>query len=114
MNVLRSIGAVLGGYLVFLVSAVALFQVAKRPPGVWPGLGFAAFSILYGAAFAMAAGWVAARLAPRSPLAHAGVVAGLLATIACVSMLAQMRQASHWSQWAAILLFAPAAVIGGV
>jgi hypothetical protein len=113
MSVVRSVCAVMGGYLVFAISAVFLFQAAKRPPGVWPGAGFAAFSIAYGAAFAMLAGWIAVRVAPKAPLVHASVLALLLALIALVSMLAQMNKPSHWSQWAAILLFAPAVLMGG-
>lgn len=63
---IRSIGAVIGAYLVFTISTVLLFSKSGRPPEVWPGFPFAAFSILYGAMFAILAGVLAARLAPRA------------------------------------------------
>jgi uncharacterized membrane protein AbrB (regulator of aidB expression) len=109
---LRSIGAVIGGYLVFTISAVALFAVSGRPPEVWPGLGFALFGIVYGAMFAALAGSLAARLAPRAPVSHAGVVALMLATAAIASWMLQ-RDTSPWSQLATIFVSAPAALLGG-
>jgi hypothetical protein len=49
---MRSVIAVIAGYLVFGGSAGLLFGLSGRDPKVWPGIGFAAFSTLYGMAFA--------------------------------------------------------------
>ena len=46
---MRSVAAVLGGFLIFSISAVLLFNISGRPPEVWPGAAFATFAILYGA-----------------------------------------------------------------
>lgn len=110
---LRSAGAVIGGYVLFTISAVLLFRMSGRPPETWPGVPFAAFSILYGALFGTLAGFVAARLAPRAPMLHAIVVAILLAVAAVLSLLAQLGEVSPWSHLATLLVFAPSAALGG-
>jgi hypothetical protein len=110
---MRSIAAVLGGFLVFSLSAVLLFNVSGRPPEVWPGATFATFAIIYGAVFAALAGYVAARLAPRAPLVHAAAVAGLLFGAATGSYLIQAPGASLWSLVSTILVSVPAAMFGG-
>jgi hypothetical protein len=110
---MQSFGAVVIGYLVFSISAVLLFSISGRPAEAWPGTSFAVFSTLYGAAFAMLAGFLAARLAPRAPLVHASVVSGLLAVAAIASMMFQAGETSPWSQAATLLIFTPSAFLGG-
>jgi hypothetical protein len=109
----RSIAAVLGGFLIFSVSAVLLFNISGRPPEVWPGAAFATFAIIYGGVFACLAGYVAARLAPRNPLVHAAAVAGLLFGAATGSYLIQQSGASLWSLVSTIFVSIPAAMFGG-
>lgn len=110
---IRSLGAVVGAYLVFTISAVMLFRISGRPPEAWPGLPFAVFGIVYGAAFATLAGFLAAWLAPRAPLGRAAVVAALLALAAIVSLLVQLGEVSPWSHLATLLVFTPSALFGG-
>ena len=110
---MQSFGAVVIGYLVFSISAVLLFSISGRPVEAWPGMSLAVFSTLYGAAFAMLAGFLAARLAPRAPLVHASVVSGLLAVAAIGSVMFQAGETSPWSQAATLLIFAPSAWLGG-
>ena len=110
---MRSIAAVLGGFLIFSVSAVLLFNISGRPPEVWPGAAFATFAIIYGGVFACLAGYVAARLAPRVPIVHAAAVAGLLLGAATGSYLIQAPGASLWSLVSTIFVSVPAAMFGG-
>jgi hypothetical protein len=110
---MRSVAAVLGGFLIFSVSAVLLFNLSGRPPEIWPGAAFATFAIIYGAVFAGLAGYVAARLAPRVPIVHAAAVAGLLFGAATGSYLIQAPGASLWSLVSTILVSVPAAMFGG-
>jgi hypothetical protein len=110
--VLRSLGAVIAGYLVFGVSAALLFAISGRPAEQWPGWPFAVFATVYGAVFAALAGALAGALAPRAPFRHAGAVSILLVTAAVVSWLAQGGAISPWSQLATIFAFAPAALAG--
>ena len=110
---MRSAIAVLAGYLLFAIGAGLLFGVSGRDPKVWPGIGFAVFSTLYGMAFAFAAGCVAARLARRKPVHHAAAEAAVIALVAAMSMLLQAQGASIWSEVAVLLFMAPAAAASG-
>jgi hypothetical protein len=111
---MRSAAAVLGGLLVFSIASVLLFQISGRPPERWPGAPFAAFAITYGAVFAFIAGYVAARVAPRAPMAHAAGFAAVLLATAIGSYSIQGDGASLWSLIATIVVSVPAALLGGV
>ena len=111
---LRSIAAVIIGYLVFAVSAVALFRLSGRDPAALQPPSFVVLSVLYGMFFAALGGYIAAAIARRNELLHAGIVAGVLALLAGFSMVAQPGQASVWSQVAAVGLMAPSALGGGL
>jgi peptidoglycan/LPS O-acetylase OafA/YrhL len=111
---MKSVLAVLTGYLVFGVSAIFLFQVAGVDPQQEPGLGFRIWSTVYGVFFALAGGYVAARIAGRKEITHASAVACILVVIATVSLVAQPGHGSLWSQIAALGFMAPAAIFGGV
>jgi hypothetical protein len=110
---MRTAIAVIIGYALFALSAVALFQVAHRDPHAATTIAFGIAAIVYGMAFAACAGAVADRIARRSDLWPPRIVAALIALGATISLLATWRQAAHWSQWTAIFLMAPAAVLGG-
>lgn len=110
---MRSAVAVLSGMLIFSVASVLFFQITGRPPETWPGMRFAAFAIAYGAVFAVVGGYVAARLAPRAPRAHAAGFALLLLAIASGSFLIQAPGASLWSLVATIFVSVPAAIADG-
>jgi FtsH-binding integral membrane protein len=109
----RSIRAVVAGYLVFAVSAVALFALAGRDAHAAQGWHFMGISILYGMAFAALGGWIAAKLAPRNPTAHAGAIAVIIAVGAAISIPSVPAGVFPWTQVAAIALMAPSALIGG-
>jgi hypothetical protein len=110
---MRSVAAVLGGFLVFSLSAVLLFNISGRPPERWPGAAFATFAIVYGGVFAALAGYIAARLAPRAPMAHAMAVAGLLLAAATFSYSMQQAGAATWSLVSTVFVSVPAAILGG-
>ena len=70
MAILRSIIAVLAGYFVFAISALALFAISGHDPHAAAGAGFMLFSILYGVFFGTVAGFLAAVLAKRFEIEH--------------------------------------------
>jgi RsiW-degrading membrane proteinase PrsW (M82 family) len=113
MRVLRTLAAVVGGYVIFVFSAVALFQLSGRNPHAPQPLWFVIASAIYGMVFAALGGFVAARVAPGRPLLHAGCVAAVLALGASVSLVASPSADATWSQWTALLLMAPSAYLGG-
>jgi MFS-type transporter involved in bile tolerance (Atg22 family) len=110
---LRSIGAVAAGYIIFGASAALLFQLSGQEPHADAPLAFKVASIVWGAAFALVAGWLTARVAGRRPLLHTAIVAALIAAGAGVSLMARPVDAI-WSQLAALVVMAPCAFVGGV
>ena len=111
---MRSAAAVLGGLLLFSIASVAFFQISGNPPDLWPGARAAAIAIVYGGVFAFIAGDVAARLAPRKPMAHAVAFAALLLAVAAASYSIQAEGASMWSLIATAVVSVPAAILGGL
>jgi riboflavin transporter FmnP len=109
----RSIGAVAAGYLIFAMSAVLLFQMSGRAPHQAQPLGFEIASIIWGCVFALVAGWLTARIAARKPTIHAAALAGVIALGALASLLGDVSGAK-WSQIAALVVMAPCAWIGGL
>ena len=110
---MKSVLAVLVGYMIFAVSVIALFQVAGVDPTQEATLTFRIISMIYGVFFALAGGYVAGWIAGTKEIAHASAVACVLAAIATVSIVAQSGHAL-WSQIAALGFMVPAAVFGGV
>ena len=113
MRILRSIGAVVFGYLLFAFSAFAFFRISGQPPHQTapPALMFG--SIAVGVIAAFLGGYAAAWLAARRPLAHGVAVALVMAWGATVSLLSTLGHGAIWSQLAALLLMAPSAFFGG-
>lgn len=109
MTALRSVGAVIAGYVVFAVSAVLLFQLSGIDPHAEQSVPFMVFAVLYGMGFAALGGLLAIRLAPSRPALHAVLLTGLIALGATVSLIARPGAGATWSQWTAIFLMAPCA-----
>lgn len=109
---LRSIGSVAAGYFIFAASAILLFQMSGRDPHANAPLAFKAATIIWGAVFALVAGWLTARIAGRQPTTHAAVLAGVIALGAIVSMITGPG-GDKWSQIAAAVVMAPCAWLGG-
>lgn len=110
---LRSAGAVAVGYLVFGASGAMLFQLSGQNAHAAAPTSFKIASIVWGAVFALVAGWLAARVAGRKPATHAAIVAALIALGAIVS-LAMSSGDAKWSQISAATIMAPCAWIGGL
>lgn len=111
---LRSVTGVVVGYLVFAVSAFAMFRMSGRDPHREQDFMFMAFSVAWGAAFAFAGGYLAGVIAGRKARLHGAAVAAIVALGATASILAQPGAGSKWSQAAALAVMAPAALLGGV
>jgi hypothetical protein len=111
--VLRSILGVVTGYAVFAASAFALFQLTGQPPHEEAPVPFMVGAVAYGVAFALLGGYLSGWIAGRRPVAHAAVVAVILALGATASLVATLGNGTVWSQISAIAAMAPAAVAGG-
>jgi hypothetical protein len=110
---LRSIVAVLLGYVLFAASSGAIFIVSGHAAHAPASMAFMSVTIVAGMAFAAAGGYVAGWLAGRRPMAHALAMAVVLAVGAAVSLAMTIGHGAVWSQVAALLLMAPSAVLGG-
>jgi hypothetical protein len=108
---LRSIGAVAAGYLVFAGSAALLFQLSGQDPHAPSTATFKIGSIVWGCGFALVAGFLTAHIAGRKPSTHGAVLAALVAAGALVSLIAS--GGARWSQLSALLLMAPLVWVGG-
>jgi hypothetical protein len=110
---LRSVGAVVAGYVVFAVSAVLVFQLTGQNPHAEAPWTFELATIVWGAVFAMVGGYLAAHVSVRRPVAHGAAVAVVIALGAAASLLADAGGA-RWSQVSALVVMAPCAWLGGV
>jgi len=113
MRVLRSIGAVVVGYLVFAFGAYAFFRLSGQAPHQPASTAIMLTSIAVGMAFAVGGGYLAAWLAGHHAFAHGIAVAAVLALGAAVSLFATLGKGAVWTQLAALLLMAPGAAVGG-
>jgi hypothetical protein len=112
---LRSVAAVLMGYLLFALTAEAFFLLSGRDPHASAGAAFMAVTILYGLFFSILGGYVAALVAGagKYEIEHAFAVATLIAAIGAASLIAEAPGESKWTQLSAVLIIAPAAILGG-
>ena len=87
-SVLKSIGAVIAGYLISAILTAltiavlgALFPESYQPENIrW-----VVFNVIYGCVFAVVGGYIVARLAPSRPFIHATVLGVLMAIFALLT-----------------------------
>lgn len=108
----RKFAAVGIGYLIFAISAVLLFQLSAHDPHSNPTLSFAVFVISYGMVFACAGGFVARWIAGGKSMTVNYALAVLMGALAAFSLFA--TRGNHYTQIAAVFLFAPISILGGV
>lgn len=109
----RSALAVIVGYLVFALPTAALFALSGIDPHVPASAGFALLAVLFGLVFALIAGYVTVWIAARDALWPVLTVASLIAVVAAASAAAGHGRDALWSEAAALVLMAPAVVVGG-
>jgi hypothetical protein len=111
MTILRNVLGVVVGYLIFAIGAVMLFHLAGIDRHATPGLGTAAAVIVAGAGFAFAGGFAAKRIVATGTLKANVVLVCIMAGFAAVSLF--ISAGDHYTQLAAIFLFAPSSLLGG-
>jgi hypothetical protein len=104
--------AVMLGYATFAVSAVLLFQLSGIDPHADPSAKVVIVTIGYGLAFSFIGGLLTQRVSRTRQLTINYVLAGIMAAFALFSLF--KSTGNHYSQLAAIFLFAPASILGGV
>lgn len=120
-KLLRSIGAVLTGFLLIGFLGFVADTVLQQL-GVLPITGTVRFkdeqsllALTYHLLFAVLGGYVTARLAPDRPVAHAFAlgVMGVLISIAGLIAIISGDLAPAWYGWALIILSIPVTWLGG-
>ena len=108
---IRNILGVIAGYLIFAVSAVALFNLSGIDPHADASIGTVALVIVYGGFFAAIGGYIAHLIAGSKTLTVNYVLGILMAGFAAFSFF--KSSGSHYTQIAAIFGFAPLSLLGG-
>jgi hypothetical protein len=109
---LRSVIAVLAGYLLYVASVFAFFAVSGRNPHAPASMVFMVIGTLYGMFFAALGGFLAVLLARRQRFEHAFAVAFLIAVGGAASILGRTGRLV-WPQLAGLLIMAQMAMVGG-
>ena len=114
----RSVGAVVAGFVAVVVLSIATDFICHAL-GVFPPLGqpmsagLYALALAYRTLFTVAGGYIAARLAPRRPLAHA-VALGVIGIVAgTAGAVAMWQLGDQWYPIALVLLALPSTWLGG-
>lgn len=117
---LKSVGAVLAGFIFIVVTHTAtdavLESIGVLPKGnLHVGTGLILIVIGYRAIFSLIGCYITARLAPHSPMKHAlalGIVGVLLSTVGAIAT-ANMNLGPSWYAWTLVAISLPIAWLGG-
>ena len=112
MNVIRNVVGVIVGYLIFAVSAVLLFNLSGIDPHADASIGTIALVIVFGAVFAFAGGYLTKLIAATKTMIANYVLVVIMASFAAFSFF--KSPGNHYTQIAAIFLFAPISLVGGL
>jgi hypothetical protein len=115
----RSILAVLAGYLVLVVGigvtdfVLSLLSPSGYPNGPKPGAKWMIIELVIGAFLIVCGGYLTASLARRAEMRHALALGVLTATIAAISLIIYHGLQPVWFQLVVVLVAIPAALAGG-
>ncbi len=118
MNVLRSIGAVIGGFLVLAILSTAMdtalemtilpgLAKAQASTGVW------IFVTAYRVVFSIFGCYLTARWAPSRPMLHALVLGAIGVVLSSLGAYVMWKVGTHWYPIALVVSALPCAYIGG-
>ena len=121
MIVLKSIGAVIVGFMAIVVLVLTttplIVRLILKDPSRPPTAAYLTVNLLLGFAFAVVGGWIAAHLAPSGSLWHAIALAvGVLVLgVATAAQGGAVRAGQpQWYAWMLPFIGATGAVIGGL
>lgn len=109
----RTIAGIIVGDVIFAGSGVLLFRFAGVDPhSTVAHPTFVSFSILFGVIFAGLAGFVAGMIGQREDIICGILLAAIIAVGAITSLIIRPGAEAIWTQAAALVLMAPAALVG--
>ena len=109
---LRKTLAVIIAYAVFAITAVLLFNISGHDPHQPATINFEVLTAVYGIFFSFVSGMVLQLIAKTGNLNLNFILALVIASFATFSLI--QSPGSHWTQLFAIIIFAPASILGGV
>lgn len=115
---LRSIGAVLAGFVAIVVVST-LTDMALHQSGIYPPLGqrmsdgLFALALGYRIVYGIGGSYIAARLAPTRPLLHALVLGGIGTVLSVAGAVAMWHAGPPWYSLGVIAIALPCAWLGG-
>ena len=120
MNTLKSIGAVIAGFLFIGITHSAIDAILESigvlPKGhLYVSTGLILFVILYRAVFSLIGCYITARLAPKDPMKHSLILGGIgtLLSAAGAIITADMNLGPAWYAWSLVVVAMPVAWLGG-
>jgi hypothetical protein len=111
---MRTLLAVFTGYVLFVATAVLLFNLTGEQPHAQASTGFMVGSTMYRMFFAALGGYVATVLARGVSPVPAIALCLAIAVPAGVALIAAPDTGARWSQIATALFMAPMALLGGL
>lgn len=112
---LRSVLAVLTGYLIYAIPTVVLYRAAGQAPSpAEPPNGIVLAATLQGILFACLGGYVAAWIARVQDRLHAGVVALIIATSALLQAFGRPDATAGGAPLTVLFFISPSAFLGGL
>ena len=115
---LRTIGALVAGLVTILATSIAT-DAALHAAGVFPPIGqdmsdaLYALATTYRVVFSVLGCWLAARLAPARPMAHALLLGGVGVVLSTIGTVVMWSLGHHWYPLLLIAVSMPCAWIGG-
>ncbi|MDZ7778980.1 MAG: hypothetical protein U5R14_03450 [Gemmatimonadota bacterium] len=118
-SALRTFLALVAGFVTATLGVLALSSVVALiffdgEAGTDPGAAYIAFNLAYSFGFAVAGGWVAARLAEERPLLHGFLLAGVVISLSIPSAVEGPRQPGEplWYPWVLMVIVGVGAPVG--
>lgn len=118
---LRSIGAVLGGYLAYLIlSIIGGVILALSFPGVVssgilePTPGYLVGSLIFSFIFAVVSGYITASIAQSAIITHALGLGVLMVVLGLISLIIGSNPQPIWSQIVSLIIPIPSVYLGGM
>ena len=108
----RQILSILAGYVIFVITSLALFKTTGQNPHLFATTGFIILTSVYGAVFSLLGGFITQLIAKSKTLTLNYILAFIIAAFATFSFI--KSDGSHWTQILAIFFFAPVSILGGL
>jgi hypothetical protein len=119
-NTLKSIGAVIAGFIFIGITHTATDAILEStgvlPKGnLYVSASLILFVIFYRALFSLAGCYLTAKLAPNNPMKHALILGALGTVLSAVGAIvtADMNLGPAWYAWTLVLIALPIAWLGG-